>query len=82
MFDVGVSRDPARFSKSLKSIENFIQKTYKVPDDIVKAIQQMKQPTLQYPNKPTKDNTWTTKDFLTETYSIWQSSRGRKITRL
>jgi hypothetical protein len=55
MFDVGVSRDPARFSKSLKSIENFIQKTYKVPDDIVKAIQQMKQPTLQYPNKPTKD---------------------------
>ncbi len=25
-------------SKSLKSIENYIQKTYKMPDDIVKAI--------------------------------------------
>jgi hypothetical protein len=26
----------------LKSIENYIQKTYKMPDNIVKAIQQMK----------------------------------------
>jgi len=26
-FDVGASRDPAKFSKSLKSIENYIQKT-------------------------------------------------------
>ncbi len=41
--------DPAKFSKSLKSIENYIQKTYKMPDDIVKAIQQMKRPTLDYP---------------------------------
>jgi hypothetical protein len=37
-FDVGASSDPAKFSKSLKSIENYIQKTYKMPDDIVKAI--------------------------------------------
>ena len=53
-FDVGASSDPAKFSKSLKSIENYIQKTYKMPDDIVKAIQQMKRPMLPYPDKPTK----------------------------
>ena len=45
-FDVGALSDPAKFSKSLKSIENYIQKTYKMPDDIAKAIQQMKRPTL------------------------------------
>ena len=54
-FDVGASSDPAKFSKSLKNIENYIQKTYKMPDDIVKAIQQMKRPTLDYPYKPAKD---------------------------
>ena len=54
-FDVGASSDPAKFSKSLKSIENYIQRTYKMPDDIVKAIQQMKRLTLDYPNKPAKD---------------------------
>jgi hypothetical protein len=53
-FDVGASSDPAKFSKSLKTINNYIQKTYKMPDDIVKAIQQMKRPTLPYPEKPTK----------------------------
>ena len=53
-FDVGASSDPAKFIKSLKSIKNYIQKTYKMPDDIVKAIQQMKRPTLSYPDKPTK----------------------------
>jgi hypothetical protein len=51
---VGASSDPAKLSRSLKSIENYIQKTYKMPDDIVKAIQQMKRPTLSYPNKPDK----------------------------
>jgi hypothetical protein len=53
-FDVGASSDPAKFSKSLKSIGNYIQKTYKMPDDIVTAIQQMKRPMLPYPGKPTK----------------------------
>ncbi len=28
-FDVGAASDPAKFSKSLKYIENYIQKTYK-----------------------------------------------------
>ncbi len=54
-FDVGASSNPAKFSKSLKSIENYIQKTYKMPDNIVKAIQRMKRPTLDYPDKPAKD---------------------------
>ncbi len=53
-FDVGASSDPAKFSRLLKSIENYIQKTYKMPHNIVKGIQQMKHPTLSYPNKPDK----------------------------
>jgi hypothetical protein len=53
-FDVGASSDPAKFSKSLKSIKNYIQKTCKMPDDIVRAIQQMKRPSLPYPDKPKK----------------------------
>ena len=55
-FTVEALSYPARFSKSSKSIENYIQKTYKMPGNIMKAIQQMKQTTLLYPNnKPTKD---------------------------
>jgi hypothetical protein len=53
-FDVGASSDPARFSKSLKAIKTYIQKTYKMPDNIVKSIQQMKRLTLAFPAKPTK----------------------------
>ena len=37
-FNVGSSSDPARFSKSLKAIETYIQKTCKITDDIVKFI--------------------------------------------
>jgi hypothetical protein len=40
-FDVGALSDPAKFSKSLKNIETYIQRTYKSPDNIVKALQQM-----------------------------------------
>ena len=54
VFDVGASSDTAKFSKSLKSIENYIQKIYKTCDDIVKAIQQLKRPTLEYTKQPTK----------------------------
>jgi hypothetical protein len=53
-FDVGASSDPAKFSKSLKAIKTYKQKTYKMTDDIVKAIQQMKRHTLAFPAKPTK----------------------------
>ena len=41
VFDVGASSDPAKFSKSLKSIENYIQKNYTTCNDIMKAIQQL-----------------------------------------
>ncbi len=53
-FDVGASSNPAKFSKSLKNIENYIQKTCKDPDDMVKTIQQMKRVILNYPEKPKK----------------------------
>jgi hypothetical protein len=35
-FGVGASSDPARFRKSLKAINMYIQKTYKMPNDIGK----------------------------------------------
>jgi hypothetical protein len=54
VFDIGVSSDPAKFSKLLKSIENYIQKNYKTCNNIVKAIQQLKRPTLDYPRQPTR----------------------------
>jgi hypothetical protein len=39
--NVGTSSDPAKFSKLLKNIETYIQKNYKSPNDILKALQQM-----------------------------------------
>ena len=56
VFDIGAASDPAKFRKSLKSIENYIQMNYKTCDDIVKAIQQLKRPTLNYPKQPTRAN--------------------------
>jgi hypothetical protein len=53
-FNVGVSSNPAKFSKLLKNIKNYIQKTYKDPDDMVKTIQKMKMVILKYPKKPKK----------------------------
>jgi hypothetical protein len=56
-FDVGAWSDPAKFSKSLRNIKNYKQKTYKEPDNIVKTIQQMKKADLAYyPAKPKKDD--------------------------
>jgi hypothetical protein len=51
-FHVGAVSDPAKFSKSLRNIKNYIQKTFKHPDDMVKTIQQMKRVSLSYPKKP------------------------------
>ncbi len=56
MFNVGAWNDPAKFSKSLRNIKNYKQKTYKEPDDIMKTIQQMKKADLAYPAKPKKDD--------------------------
>jgi hypothetical protein len=55
-FNVGARSDPAKFSKLLRNIKNYIQKTYKEPDDIVKTIQKMKKVDLAYPAKPKKDD--------------------------
>jgi hypothetical protein len=52
--DVGASSDPAKFSKSQKNIENYIQKTYTDPDDMVKTIQKIKKGSLSYPERPKK----------------------------
>ena len=40
-FHVGGSGNPAKYSKLPKSIKIYIQRTYKMPDDIVKGIQNM-----------------------------------------
>jgi hypothetical protein len=53
-FDMGSSSDPAKYSKLLKSIKTYIQRTYKIPDDIVKAIQNMIRPSFDPPEKPDK----------------------------
>ncbi len=37
-FDVGASSNPDKLNKSLKSIAIYVQRTYKMPDGIVKAI--------------------------------------------
>jgi hypothetical protein len=55
VFNVGATNDPAKFSNSIKSIKNYIQKTYKSPNDLVKALQKLKRPTLDYPKQPKKD---------------------------
>ncbi len=53
-FDVGASSNPTKFSKLLKIIKQYIKKTYKYPDNMVKTIQQMKKVILNYPEKPKK----------------------------
>jgi hypothetical protein len=54
IFDVGATSNPAIFTKSLKNIETYLQRTYKMPDDIFKVIQKMKKPTFDPPEKPDK----------------------------
>jgi hypothetical protein len=54
IFDVGVTSNLAKFTKSLKNIKTHIQRTYKMPDNIVKAIQKMKKPTFNPLEKPDK----------------------------
>jgi hypothetical protein len=55
-FNVVAACDPAKFSKSLKNIENYIQKTYRSSDNMVKMLQQIKKVTLSYPTKPKKQD--------------------------
>jgi hypothetical protein len=51
IFDMGTTSDPKKFTKSLNNIETYIQMTYKMLDNIVKAIQEMKRPTFDTPEK-------------------------------
>ncbi len=53
-FNVGASSNPAKFSKFLKNNKQYIQKTYKDPDNMVKTIQQMTRVILNYTEKPKK----------------------------
>jgi hypothetical protein len=55
-FDVGASSNLAKFSKSLKNINNYIQKTYKDPDNMVTTIQQIKRVIFNYLKKPKKSD--------------------------
>jgi hypothetical protein len=55
-FNVRAASNPAKFSKSLKTIENCIQKTYRSPDDMVKMLQQMKKVSLSSLTKPKKQH--------------------------
>jgi hypothetical protein len=54
VFDVGNLSGPAKYSKLLKNIETYIQRTYKMPNDMVKAIQSNKRPVFYPPEKPNK----------------------------
>ncbi len=55
-FDVRATSGPAKFSKLLKNIENYIQKIYRSLDDMVKMLQHKKKVTLSYPTKPKKQD--------------------------
>jgi hypothetical protein len=50
-FDVGNTSNPAKFSKLLKNFENYIQNTYRSPNDMVKMLQQMKKGGPQLPDQ-------------------------------
>jgi hypothetical protein len=80
-FNVGASRDPAKFSKLLKNIETYNQKNYKSPDDIAKALQQMGQPTLDYLAMPSKKTTRTRMATRIQLHLRWRSLHGRRTTR-
>ncbi len=81
-FDVGVSSNPAKFSKLLKNIENYIQKTYKDPDDMVKTIQKMKRVILKYPGIQRRQMQRAAMPTETQIQTClgWPHSCGKKTT--
>ncbi len=81
-FDVEALSNPAKFSKLLKNIKNYIQKTYKDPDNMVKTIQKMKMAILKYPKKPKKTDAacCDATETQIQTCSRWPYSRGKKTT--
>ncbi len=53
---INAASNPTKLSKLLKNIKNYIQKTYRSPNDMVKTLQQMKRVSLSYPTKPRKQD--------------------------
>jgi hypothetical protein len=70
IFDVGATSGPAKFTKSLKNIKTYIQRTYN---------QKMKKPTFDPPEKLDKSNAWTAQETKMLMSTIWPSSHGKKI---
>ncbi len=81
-FNVGAWSDPAKVSKLPRNIKNYIQKTYKELDNIVKTIQQMKKADLAYLVKPKKDDPECLDDSGNPDQMPlkWQCLHGRKTT--
>ena len=81
-FDFGASSNPTKFSKLLKNIKNYIQKTYKDPEDMVKTIQQMKRVNLGNPKRPKKTDTecWDSSRDPDADALTWPYLHGKKTT--
>ena len=56
MWEQQVTPDLVKFGKFLKIIKNYIQKTYRSPNNMIKMLQQMKRVTLSYLTKPKKQD--------------------------
>jgi hypothetical protein len=86
-FHVDGSSNPAKYSKLLKSIKTYIQRTYKMPDNIVKGIQNMIRPSFNPPEKPDKskclDNAgrFDLDEFEMAKFTWKEGSRNTKKTR-
>ena len=79
IFDVGAMSDPAKYSKSLKSIENYIQKTYKKPDTTSSRPSSYSSgPRLNTQGNRRRVNVWMRTEILMKTHLRWQSLSGRK----
>ena len=81
VFDVGASSHPAKFSKSLKSIENYIQKNYKTCNDIVKRSSNLSARHSTISSSPREWTIPTPMETSTRTRSTWQSVLGKRITK-
>ena len=81
-FDVRASSNPVKFSKLLKNIMNYIQKTYKDPVNMVKTIQKMKRVNLGYPKRAQRRQTQsaaTAAEIQMQVHLTWPSLHGKKI---
>ncbi len=81
-FDVGASSDPARFSKSLKAIKTYIQKTYRRPTTLPSQSSKGSARHWRFLLSLQKQHVWMRTIFLTrKTNMKWRSSPGKRSTR-